>query len=110
MGNVEPQKRFRPLFGLILVLGVTVPREGTAQAPKPDFAQADLMLRLIDRAGSGALSTGLIDSVLAARGTELVIAQQNISRQVNRDQYRTLMERLAGSAEFPAIGPAGPGV
>jgi len=69
-----------------------------------DFAQADLMVGVLRSVARGPLSEADIDAVLAARGTQLVIAQQNISRMVSPEQYRVLLRNLHRSGP-PDIMP-----
>src|SRR5262249_29797768 len=94
-----------------LLLGVNSSSAALNQVSSTaDFSQAELMLRLFDQAAAGIVSPAMIDSLLSARGTELVIGQQNISRMVNTDQYRRLLESLPGSGPMPALSAAGSGV
>jgi hypothetical protein len=62
-------------------------------APTADFTQAELMLRLL-QSPYGQAPSELIESVLNAHGTSLVIRQQNISRSVTKDQYKLLLLSL----------------
>jgi hypothetical protein len=47
----------------------------------------------------------LVDPVLAAHGTDLVIAQQNISRRVTKEQYAEVLRSFADGRE-PRLAPA----
>jgi hypothetical protein len=62
------------------------------------------MLALLSAPAPSRLA--LVAPVLAARGTDLVIAQQNVSRRVTRDQYAEVLRAFAESRE-PSLAPAG---
>ena len=74
-------------FALLFAAGP--PPDGSA-----DLEQADRMLALLRAASAGSPSHEAVASVLEAHGTDLILEQQNISRRVSRDQYRTLLESL----------------
>ena len=98
------------LVGLTAALAFSFPARATGQtACEADYSQADLMMRLLKQAGAGGVSSALVDSVLAARGTELIIEQQNISRTVTRNQYAQVLRGLSEDRS-PAMQPAGDGV
>jgi hypothetical protein len=75
-----------------------------------DSRQAELMLALLRSAagGAGPAPAGLVDQVLRAPGTDLILRQQNISRRVDPEQYRALLTALP-SAEPPELAPADAG-
>lgn len=72
--------------------------------PAADFTQAEMMLRLLESAARGHIPSGLIDSVLNAHGTSLIIRQQNISRSVTREQYKLLLLNLDREQQ-PDVAP-----
>lgn len=78
-----------PLPGDTLVAS---PRRGE---PTADFTQAEMMLRLLRSTSSRAAPPEMVESVLNSYGTSLVIRQQNISRNVAKDQYKLLLSSLA---------------
>jgi hypothetical protein len=82
--------------------------QGRSAGARVDFAQADLMLDVLRSASRGPLSAKEIDAVLEARGTALIVAQQNISRAVSIDQYRLLLQALHRT-DPPAIPPVDDG-
>ena len=69
-----------------------------------DFTQADEMLELLEAVPS-ASAAARVEAVLNARGTDLIVAQQNISRKVTKAQYATLLRQLA-AGRSPALEPA----
>ena len=73
-------------------------------AEAADFTQADEMLELLEAVPS-ASAAAQVDAVLNARGTDLIVAQQNISRKVTKAQYATLLRQLA-AGQSPALEPA----
>ncbi|HJY30662.1 MAG TPA: DUF5700 domain-containing putative Zn-dependent protease [Pyrinomonadaceae bacterium] len=62
------------------------------------------MLDLLRSSVCGQADPHLIESVLNAHGTALIISQQNISRTVTREQYRTLLLALSCD-QLPDIAP-----
>ena len=97
---------YRLTFWIALVSALAGNPICSAQAA-PDFTQAEAMLNVLRTCrdkGSGAD----IDHVLTLPGTELVVAQQNISRRVTMQQYRDVL-RAACSGKVAQIRPAEPG-
>jgi len=64
-----------------------------------DATQADAMLALLK-----APAPAQVDAVMAAPGTALIVAQQNLSRRVTAEQYRTVLSAIA-MERAPAIAP-----
>ena len=91
--------------GLLLSANVA---SAQVAASRADYSQADLMIRVLRAASRGPLSVTDIDTVLTARGTRLLVAQQNISRAVSIDQYRVLLQNLH-RANPPDIAPVDAG-
>jgi len=91
--------------GLLLSANVV---SAQVAASRADYSQADLMLGVLRAASRGPLSVTDIDAVLTARGTRLLVAQQNISRAVSMDQYRVLLQNLH-RADPPDIAPVDTG-
>ena len=52
-----------------------------------------------------ASRSALVAPVLAARGTDLVVAQQNLSRRVTKEQYAKVLRAFAEGRE-PSLAPA----
>jgi len=78
-----------------------------ARPPTTDFSQAELFLRFLRTEATGKNTTVVVDSILDHLGTALVIRQQNISRLVTPEQYRTVLLH-AGDTVAPAL-PASEG-
>src|SRR5687767_13362117 len=80
-----------------LVLLVLVAGRGRIEAPAPpsprptDTAQADAMLALLGAAASGEVGDAQIDAVMSSAGTTLIVRQQNLSRRITPQQYRTVL-------------------
>jgi hypothetical protein len=56
-----------------------------------DTAQSEAMIDLLERCRQGAEWPAAIEQVMGLPGTQLVIAQQNISRRITAAQYRTTL-------------------
>jgi hypothetical protein len=73
-----------------------------------DTVQSEAMLDLLDRCHEGTVPSATIEQVMGFPGTQLVIAQQNISRRITPAQYRaTLVSACRG--EIPRLPPSEPG-
>jgi hypothetical protein len=83
-------------WGLVLLLA-------SAPAGTADTTQARLMLALLS--APAAERPALVPGVLAARGTHLVIAQQNVSRRVTQEQYAEVLRAFAEGRD-PRLPPA----
>ena len=88
--------------GTSIVVGETRPRESVDR--RVDFIQAEMVLSLLRSSYDGKVNPQMIEPVLNAHGTTLIISQQNISRSVTREQYRTLLLALTRE-ELPEIVP-----
>jgi hypothetical protein len=87
---------------LVLVLLIACGRP-VAPTPDPlaaDLGQAERMLELL----ADPTSSARLDAVLAEPGTQLIIAQQNLSRRISVAQYRQTLAAIAGE-EAPAFTP-----
>ncbi|HTM13632.1 MAG TPA: DUF5700 domain-containing putative Zn-dependent protease, partial [Bryobacteraceae bacterium] len=56
-----------------------------------DTAQSQAMIDLLDNCAAGTVPPGAVEQVMALPGTQLVIAQQNISRRITSEQYRATL-------------------
>jgi len=95
----------------IFVVSICAATWAAAQSPprqKMESAQAERMLALLRAAASGSIATRDVDAVLAESGTSLILEQQNIVREVTRDQYRQVLLHIADPAP-PVIAPANAG-
>src|SRR5213078_2691259 len=75
--------------------------QSTAFRRSIDLSQAELFLRFLRAQATGGSTAPLVDSILHHPGTALVIRQQNISRSVTGEQYRTVLLQAADSAPPP---------
>jgi hypothetical protein len=73
-----------------------------------EVGQARLMLEVLRAAAAGPLTEVQMEAVMSSRGTQLVIEQQNLARQVTPAQYRALLAGLS-RPELPALTPSGDG-
>ncbi len=78
--------------------------QGVSAKQQIDVRQADMVLSLLRSSGDGNIKPQMIESVLNAHGTFLIISQQNISRAITREQYRALLLAL-NQDELPGILP-----
>jgi hypothetical protein len=81
MGNM----RLFLLFSFILTLGVA-----SAESPV-DTTQAQTMLKLLENCRAGDVSDQEIEKIMRLPGTQLIVAQQNISRRITSLQYRAVL-------------------
>lgn len=92
--------------GLILLIGLSALR--VQAQTSPDFTQADAMLDLLRACHANKASPSDFDRVISLAGTELVVAQQNISRRVTMQQYREVLQ-AACVGRVADVKPAEPG-
>lgn len=94
----------RPLFPLLFVLMSTA---ASAQGPV-DQVQADAMVKLLESCARGEVRQEAVGRVMALPGTQLIVAQQNISRRITSAQYRAVLIS-ACKGEIAHIEPSEPG-
>jgi hypothetical protein len=97
---------FTSIFGLLAVSSYLAPLALAQQAP--DFSQAMAMLDLLRSCAADKVRQTQLDQVLALPGTELIVSQQNISRQVTMQQYREVLQ-AACRGVIAEVKPAEPG-
>src|SRR5581483_1330361 len=73
-----------------------------------DSTQAVAMQKLLERCHAGEVLSAAIDELIRLQGTQLIIAQQNISRRITADQYRDVLIS-ACKGEAADIKPSDPG-
>ena len=88
-------------MGRVLLLTLCAAVSGAAATV--DSTQARAMLALLS--APPASRPALVARVLATRGTDLVIAQQNVSRRATKEQYGEVLRAFAESRE-PRLAPA----
>jgi hypothetical protein len=94
----------------LAALGLFAFGAGIPEFPQdsPDFTQADAMITFLRSCAAGKTSGQELNRVLSSPGTNLVVQQQNISRRVTREQYRTILEAAcAGKAAVVKPSEAG---
>src|SRR5262245_29074358 len=94
-------KTFFAALVLSLLISCPVISYGSQRA---DVTQAETMLDLLRSSVCGQVDPSIIEAVLNAHGTGLIISQQNISRTVTREQYKTLLSALS-CEQWPDIAP-----
>lgn len=90
---------------LALALGFTT---GASAQGVPDFTQAEAMLDLLGACRANNPPVGMFDRVSSLAGTQLIVAQQNISRRVTMQQYRHVLE-TACAGKIANLKPSEPG-
>jgi Putative zinc dependent peptidase (DUF5700) len=80
----------------ILAVYSAIAAPGAQAQQTPDFSQAEAMLDLLRSCATDKASPQEVDHVVALPGTDLVIKQQNISRTVTMNQYRSVLEAACG--------------
>jgi hypothetical protein len=76
----------------LIVFGATLPTPRALAQQTPDFAQADAMLEFLRSCAADKAPPQELDRVIALPGTGLVVQQQNISRRVTMEQYRSVLQ------------------
>lgn len=87
---------------VIAVLMLMVLAPGARAQAKPsrlDDTQARVFLRYLGAVAEHRDARALIDTVMASRGTALIIAQQNLVRRVSAAEYREVLTALAEGRE-----------
>ena len=79
------------LFGLLMVPSISYGKQATAAL---DVSHARMMVQMLRAVATRPLTPAEIDQVMAAEGTRMIVAQQNISRSVSLAQYRILLQNL----------------
>lgn len=95
------------IFSVVVLLFELGPAAIHAQT-SPDFTQADAMLSLLRACRENKASQNDFDRMISLSGTQLVVAQQNISRRVTMQQYREVLQ-AACAGKVAGAEPAGPG-
>ncbi len=73
-----------------------------------DATQSQAMIDFLDSCHAGTVSPAGIEQVMGLPGTQLVIAQQNISRRITVAQYRAILVS-ACKGEIARLQPSEPG-
>jgi hypothetical protein len=75
-----------------------------AEESAADFSQAEMVLDFLRSASTGKLDADLIDAIMAAEGTALIIEQQNRRARIDSSQYRRILETILDQ-DTPRIAP-----
>jgi hypothetical protein len=94
----------RCVFLLLIVLTSSV---AFAQGPV-DQVQADAMVKLLESCARGEVQQESVEKVMNQPGTQLIVAQQNISRRITSAQYRTVLVSTC-KGKIAQIQPSEPG-
>jgi len=70
-----------------------------------DAAQSQAMIDLLDNCHHGTVPPEAIEQFMTLAGTQLVIAQQNISRRITPTQYRAILVSVC-KGEIPRLQPS----
>ena len=88
---------------LALGAGILTPRALAQEVP--DFTQAEAMLDFLRSCAADKASPQELDRVITLPGTKLVVQQQNISRRVTMEQYRSVLQ-AACAGKIATVKPA----
>lgn len=89
----------------LLALGAAVLTPRALAQPIPDFTQAEAMLDFLRSCAANKATPQELERLIALPGTELVVQQQNISRRVRMEQYRSVLQ-AACAGKIAALKPA----
>ena len=76
----------------LLAFGASLQTPQALAQQTPDFTEAEAMLHFLQSCAAGKASPQELDRLIALPGTELVVEQQNISRRVTMEQYRSVLQ------------------
>lgn len=93
-----------PAIGPTIFLIICLVASGCVAEDIADFSQAELVFDFLRSASMGKLENDLIDSILAAKGTTLIIEQQNRRGRIDSAQYRLILETILDQ-DAPHIAP-----
>jgi hypothetical protein len=101
--------KYRIVWGFwLLAFGAGILAPGAMAQQAPDFTQAEAMLHFLQSCAANTASPQELDRLLALPGTELVVQQQNISRRVTMEQYRSVLQ-AACVGKIAAVKPTDAG-
>jgi hypothetical protein len=80
----------------ILAVYSAIVAPGAQAQQTPDFSQAEALLDYLQSCAADKASPQEVDHVVGLPGTDLVVKQQNISRTVTMQQYRSVLEAACG--------------
>jgi hypothetical protein len=89
----------------LLAFGASLLTPQALAQQTPDFTEAEAMLHFLQSCAAGKASTQELDRLIALPGTELVVEQQNISRRVTMEQYRSVLQ-AACARKIAVVKPA----
>jgi hypothetical protein len=89
----------------LLAFGASLLTPQALAQQAPDFTEAEAMLHFLQSCAGGKASPQELDRLIALPGTELVVEQQNISRRVTMEQYRSVLQ-AACARKIAVVKPA----
>src|ERR1700678_2767397 len=89
----------------LLAFGASLLTPQALAQQTPDFTEAEAMLHFLQACAAGKASPQEVDRLIALPGTELVVQQQNISRRVTTEQYRSVLQ-AACARKIAVLKPA----
>jgi hypothetical protein len=89
----------------LLAFGASLLTPQALAEQTPDFTEAEAMLHFLQSCAAGKASPQELDRLIALPGTELVVEQQNISRRVTMEQYRSVLQ-AACARKIAVVKPA----
>jgi len=89
----------------LLAFGASLLTPQALAQQTPDFTEAEAMLHFLQSCAAGKASPQELDRLIALPGTELVVEQQNISRRVTMEQYRSVLQ-AACARKIAVVKPA----
>lgn len=89
----------------LIVFGAAILTPAALAQQAPDFTQAEVMLGLLRSCAANTASPRDLDRVIGLPGTGLVVQQQNISRRVTMEQYRSVLQ-AACAGKIAVVKPA----
>lgn len=67
-----------------------------AETGKVNITQAELMLEFLEVLAANKTELEIVNKIVEAEGTDLIVGQMNLARKVTKDQYRILLLELDG--------------
>jgi len=102
--GASPRAARLAAVALLLAMALAANATEPGARAEADSSQPEQMLAFLERAAGGVVDEALVDRLLVAPGTELLLAQMNLVRRVSAEQYRALLLGIDRS-EPPDLAP-----